>query len=139
TRVDEQYPMSEVVRTLSPRFIESAEDFAASYPILWPNISHLGITSAAYMPLIAQARPIGALGLLYRDKGGFTADERNLLMALGTSIAQSLQRAMLYEQEHDLAEGLQQAMLPRRIPSVPGAQVAVRYRSARLGRDIGGD
>lgn len=139
TRVDEQYPMSEVVRTLAPRFIESADDFAASYPILWPDISHLGITSAAYMPLIAQARPIGALGLLYRDKGGFTADERNLLTALGTSIAQSLQRAMLYEQEHDLAEGLQQAMLPRRIPAVPGAQVAVRYRSARLGRDIGGD
>ncbi|MFD3650391.1 SpoIIE family protein phosphatase [Streptomyces cyaneofuscatus] len=139
TRVDEPYPMSEVVRTLTPRFIESAEDFATSYPILWRNISHLGITAAAYMPLIAQARPIGALGLLYRDKAGFTPDERNLLMALGTSIAQSLQRAMLYEQEHDLAEGLQQAMLPRRIPAVPGAQVAVRYRSARLGRDIGGD
>ncbi|MGW2590788.1 SpoIIE family protein phosphatase [Streptomyces sp. NPDC001515] len=139
TRTDEQYPMSEVVRTLAPRFIESADDFAASYPVLWPHISHLGITSAAYLPLIAQARPIGALGLLYSDKGGFTDDERNLLVALGSSIAQSLQRAMLYEQEHDLAEGLQQAMLPRRIPDVPGAQIAVRYRSARLGRDIGGD
>lgn len=139
TRTDEQYPMSEVVRTLGPRFIESAEDFAASYPVLWPHISHLGITSAAYLPLIAQARPIGALGLLYSDKNGFTGDERNLLVALGSSIAQSLQRAMLYEQEHDLAEGLQQAMLPRRIPDVPGAQIAVRYRSARLGRDIGGD
>ncbi|MFE6666388.1 SpoIIE family protein phosphatase [Streptomyces sp. NPDC057697] len=139
TRTDEQYPMSEVVRTLAPRFIESATDFATSYPILWPHISHLGITSAAYLPLIAQARPIGALGLLYSDKDGFTGDERNLLLALGSSIAQSLQRAMLYEQEHDLAEGLQQAMLPRRIPDVPGAQIAVRYRSARLGRDIGGD
>lgn len=139
TRTDEQYPMSEVVRTLGPRFIESAEDFAASYPVLWPHISHLGITSAAYLPLIAQARPIGALGLLYSGKDGFTADERNLLLALGSSIAQSLQRAMLYEQEHDLAEGLQQAMLPRRIPDVPGARIAVRYRSARLGRDIGGD
>ncbi|MFI6950095.1 SpoIIE family protein phosphatase [Streptomyces sp. NPDC050422] len=139
TRTDEQYPMSEVVRTLAPRFIESAEDFADSYPVLWPHISHLGITSAAYLPLIAQARPIGALGLLYSDKDGFTGDERNLLVALGSSIAQSLQRAMLYEQEHDLAEGLQQAMLPRRVPEVPGAQIAVRYRSARLGRDIGGD
>ncbi|MEU1126713.1 SpoIIE family protein phosphatase [Streptomyces sp. NPDC005899] len=139
TRTDDAYPMSEVIRTLTPRFIESAEDFAASYPILWPHISHLGITSAAYLPLIAQARPIGALGLLYGNKAGFTADERNLLVALGSSIAQSLQRAMLYEQEHDLAEGLQQAMLPRRIPEVAGAQVAVRYRSARLGRDIGGD
>ncbi|WP_206308220.1 SpoIIE family protein phosphatase [Streptomyces sp. A1277] len=139
TRTDDQYPMSEVVRTLGPRFIESADDFADSYPVLWPHISHLGITSAAYLPLIAQARPIGALGLLYSGKNGFTADERNLLLALGSSIAQSLQRAMLYEQEHDLAEGLQQAMLPRRIPDVPGAQIAVRYRSARLGRDIGGD
>ncbi|QGV77417.1 SpoIIE family protein phosphatase [Streptomyces ficellus] len=139
TRVDEQYPMSEVVRTLAPRFIESPEDFATSYPILWPNISGLGITSAAYLPLIAQARPIGALGLLYSDKSGFSPEDRNVLVALGSSIAQSLQRAMLFEQEHDLAEGLQQAMLPRRIPEVPGAQIAVRYRSARLGRDIGGD
>ncbi|ORT56115.1 SpoIIE family protein phosphatase [Streptomyces sp. CB03238] len=139
TRVDEQYPMSEVVRTLAPRFIESPEDFATSYPILWPHINGLGITSAAYLPLIAQARPIGALGLLYNDKNGFSPEDRNVLVALGSSIAQSLQRAMLFEQEHDLAEGLQQAMLPRRIPEVPGAQIAVRYRSARLGRDIGGD
>ncbi|ROQ35888.1 serine phosphatase RsbU (regulator of sigma subunit) [Streptomyces sp. PanSC19] len=139
TRVDEPYPMSEVIRTLRPRFIESARDFADSFPVLWPHISGLGITAAAYLPLIAQARPIGALGLLYSDRTGFSEDERTLLVALGSSIAQSLQRAVLYEQEHDLAEGLQQAMLPRRIPEVPGAQTAVRYRSARLGRDIGGD
>ncbi|MFE2034725.1 SpoIIE family protein phosphatase [Streptomyces scopuliridis] len=139
TRTDEQYPMSEVVRTLVPRFIESAEEFAEHYPVLWPHISQLGINAAAYLPLIAQARPIGALGLLYREKSGFTAEDRNLLVALGSSIAQSLQRAVLFEQEHDLAEGLQQAMLPRRIPAVPGAEIAVRYRSARLGRDIGGD
>ncbi|MFF0484758.1 SpoIIE family protein phosphatase [Streptomyces sp. NPDC004435] len=139
TRVDEPYPMSEVIRTLRPRFIDTAEDFAASFPVLWPHISGLGITAAVYLPLIAQARPIGALGLLYSDRTGFSEDERTLLVALGSSIAQSLQRAMLYEQEHDLAEGLQQAMLPRRIADVPGAQIAVRYRSARLGRDIGGD
>ncbi|MFD9872067.1 SpoIIE family protein phosphatase [Streptomyces niveus] len=139
TRVDEEYPMSEVIRTLSPRFIESADDFALSYSGLWPHISHLGITSAAYLPLVAQGRPIGAVGLLYGDKTGFTTEDRNLLVALGSSIAQSLQRAVLFEQEHDLAEGLQQAMLPRRIPAVPGAEIAVRYRSARLGRDIGGD
>jgi serine phosphatase RsbU (regulator of sigma subunit)/anti-sigma regulatory factor (Ser/Thr protein kinase) len=139
TRIDEEYPMSEVVRTLTPRFIESERDFAESYPLLWSHIDHLGISAAAYLPLIAQARPIGALGLLYSDKTGFSAEERNLLVALGSSIAQSLARAVLFDQEHDLAEGLQQAMLPRRIPDVPGAQIAVRYRSARLGRDIGGD
>ena len=139
TRIDEPYPMGDVVRTLTPRFIESPEDFAQSYPLLWPHITGLEITAAAYLPLIAQARPIGALGLLYHDKRGFTEEERNVLVALGSSIAQSLQRAMFYEQEKDLAQSLQQAMLPRSIPAVSGADIAVRYRSASLGRDIGGD
>ncbi|MGW5329016.1 SpoIIE family protein phosphatase [Streptomyces sp. NPDC004014] len=143
TRTDEPYPMSEAVRTLSPCFIESPEEFAERFPTLWSHITGLRITSAAYLPLIAQARPIGAMGLLYDDRRGFSPEERNVLVALGSSIAQSLQRAMLYEQEKDLAQGLQQAMLPRTIPSVPGADVAVRYRAAAvggtLGRDIGGD
>ncbi|MFI7008323.1 SpoIIE family protein phosphatase [Streptomyces sp. NPDC050145] len=139
TRLDDPYPMSEVVRSLKPRFVDSPEDFARSYPQLWPHVSHLGIQSAAYLPLIAQARPIGVVGLLYHDRKGFDETERNVLIALGSSIAQSLQRAMLYEQEKDLAQGLQQAMLPRSIPNVPGADLAVRYRSASLGRDIGGD
>ncbi|MFD7627764.1 SpoIIE family protein phosphatase [Streptomyces sp. NPDC059851] len=139
TRIDENYPMSEVVRSLQPRFLDSAHEFAEDYPGLWQKISYMDISAAAYLPLIAQARPIGAIGLLYQDKDGFTQDERNLLVALGSSIAQSLQRAMLLEQEHDLAEGLQQAMLPRRIPAVDGGEIAVRYRSARMGQDIGGD
>ncbi|BBC38369.1 uncharacterized protein SGFS_096630 [Streptomyces graminofaciens] len=143
TRLDTKYPMNEVVRTLVPHFIESPEEFAESYPLLWPHITDLKITSAAYLPLIVQARPIGAMGLLYNDRRGFTAEDRNVILALGSSIAQSLQRAMFYEEEKDLAEGLQQAMLPRSIPSVPGADIAVRYRAASiggsLGRDIGGD
>ncbi|MER6418608.1 SpoIIE family protein phosphatase [Streptomyces sp. NPDC001137] len=143
TRIDEPYPMSEVVRTLTPRFIESPQEFAERYPLLWPHLTGLDITAAAYLPLIVQARPIGAMGLLYSDRRGFSPEERNVLLALGSSIAQSMQRAMFYEQEKDLATGLQQAMLPRTIPSVRGADVAVRYRSGSaagsLGRDIGGD
>jgi serine phosphatase RsbU (regulator of sigma subunit) len=139
TRIDEPYPMSEAVRTLTPRFIESPEEFADRYPILWPHITGLHITAAAYLPLIVEARPIGAMGLLYSDRRGFSPEDRNVIIALGSSIAQSLQRAMFFEQEKDLASGLQQAMLPRTIPSVPGADVAVRYRSASFGRDIGGD
>ncbi|MFD7094988.1 SpoIIE family protein phosphatase [Streptomyces xanthophaeus] len=139
TRIDARFPMSVAVRTMQPVFLGSREEFQFGYPQLWPYIEPLSVRSGVYLPLIAQGRPIGALGLLYRRDGDFTAEERNLLMALGSGIAQSLQRAMLFEQEHDLAEGLQRAMLPRRIPAVPGALIAVRYRSARVGRDIGGD
>ncbi|WKD36166.1 SpoIIE family protein phosphatase [Streptomyces xanthophaeus] len=139
TRIDAQLPMSEAVRTMQSVFLVSREEFQQRYPDLWPYIEPLSVRSGVYLPLIAQGRPIGTLGLLYTRDGEFTTEERNLLMALGSGVAQSLQRAILYEQEHDLAEGLQRAMLPRRIPDVPGARIAVRYRSARMGRDIGGD
>ncbi|MGW6709961.1 SpoIIE family protein phosphatase [Streptomyces sp. NPDC054956] len=139
TRIDAALPMSEAVRTLRPVYLGSREEFQQRYPLLWPYIEPLDVRSGVYLPLIAHGRPIGALGLLYTRDGDFTAEERNVLMALGSGIAQSLQRAMLFEQEHDLAEGLQRAMLPRRIPEVAGARIAVRYRAARMGRDIGGD
>ncbi|MFD4133345.1 SpoIIE family protein phosphatase [Streptomyces goshikiensis] len=139
TRIDAAFPMSEAVRTMQPVYLASREEFQLNYPLLWPYIEPLSVRSGVYLPLIAQGRPVGALGLLYAREGDFTAEERNLLVALGSGIAQSLQRAMLFEQEHDLAEGLQRAMLPRRIPEIPGALIAVRYRAARMGRDIGGD
>ncbi|MFD9358020.1 SpoIIE family protein phosphatase [Streptomyces sp. NPDC060031] len=139
TRIDAQFPMSEAVRSMQPVFLVSREEFQHRYPQLWPYIEPLAVRSGAYLPLIAQGRTIGVLGLLYTRDGDFTAEERNLLVALGSGIAQSLQRAILFEQEHDLAEGLQRAMLPRRIPEVAGARIAVRYRAARVGRDIGGD
>ncbi|MER6780575.1 MULTISPECIES: SpoIIE family protein phosphatase [unclassified Streptomyces] len=139
TRIEARLPMSEAVRNLQPVFIASREEFQGSYPELWPYIEPLSVRSGVYLPLIAQGRAVGALGLLYARDGDFTTEERNLLVALGSGIAQSLQRAILFEQEHDLAEGLQRAMLPRRIPEVAGARIAVRYRAARMGRDIGGD
>lgn len=139
TRIDAPLPMSEAVRRLRPVYLGSREEFQERYPLLWPYIEPLDVRSGVYLPLIAQGRPIGALGLLYPRDGDFTAEEQNVLMALGSGIAQSLQRAILFEQEHDLAEGLQRAMLPRRIPEVAGARIAVRYRAARMGRDIGGD
>ncbi|MFF4369745.1 SpoIIE family protein phosphatase [Streptomyces sp. NPDC001594] len=139
TRIDARLPMSEAVRTLQAVHLASREEFRRRYPDLWPYIEPLSVRSGVYLPLIAQGRPIGALGLLYTREGDFTAEERNVLVALASGIAQSLQRAILFEQEHDLAEGLQRAMLPRHVPEVAGARIAVRYRAARIGRDIGGD
>ncbi|MFD8120826.1 SpoIIE family protein phosphatase [Streptomyces albidoflavus] len=138
-RLDEPFPMAETIRTVTPRFIESRAEYERRYPAVTEHLRRSGISSAAYLPLVAQGRPIGALAVLYRDDTRFGERARTLLIGLGSAIAQSVQRALFYEQEKDLAEGLQQAMLPRSIPAVPGAQIAVRYRSARAGRDVGGD
>ncbi|GFH67045.1 SpoIIE family protein phosphatase [Streptomyces diastaticus] len=138
-RLDEPFPITETIRTLTPRFIESRAEFDRRYPDITGHLWRSGIRSAAYLPLIAQGRAVGALAVLYGDDTRFGERARTLLIGLGSAIAQSVQRALFYEQEKDLAEGLQQAMLPRTIPAVPGAQIAVRYRSARAGRDVGGD
>ncbi|MCX2968677.1 MULTISPECIES: SpoIIE family protein phosphatase [Streptomyces] len=139
TRLDADFPMSEVVRTMTARFFVSQREFASRYPLLWPYVAPLGASAAAYLPLIAQGRALGALGLLFRDKHTFPPSEQTLLTALASTIAQSLQRAMLYEQELELAESLQRFMLPHTIPAVPGLRTEVSYRPARQGRDIGGD
>ncbi|NEC15813.1 SpoIIE family protein phosphatase [Streptomyces sp. SID8014] len=138
-RLDEPFPITEAIRTLTPRFVESRAEFDRRYPDITGHLWRSGIRSAAYLPLIAQGRAVGALAVLYGDDTQFGERARTLLIGLGSAIAQSVQRALFYEQEKDLAEGLQQAMLPRTIPAVPGAQIAVRYRSARAGRDVGGD
>ncbi|MBF4137814.1 MULTISPECIES: SpoIIE family protein phosphatase [Streptomyces] len=138
-RLDEAYPMAETIRTVTPRFIESRAEFERRYPAVNGHLRRSGISSAAYLPLVAQGRPIGALAVLYREDTRFGERARTLLIGLGSTIAQSVQRALFYEQEKDLAQGLQQAMLPRSVPAVPGARIAVRYRSARAGRDVGGD
>lgn len=139
TKVDANFPMSEVARTMKPLFIVSRQEFATRYPRLWPYIEPLPMTAAAYLPLLAQGRVIGAMGLLYRDKHHFPAQERALLNALTSSIAQSMQRAKLFDQGLELAESLQRFMLPHTIPRLPGIETAVSYRPARQVRDIGGD
>ncbi|MBB1244084.1 SpoIIE family protein phosphatase [Streptomyces durbertensis] len=139
TRVDADFPMSEAVRTMKPLFILSRKDFARRYPKLWPYIQPLEASAAAYLPLVAQGKVIGAMGLLYRDKHHFTHQERTLLTAMTSSIAQGLQRAQLFDQGLELAENLQRFMLPHTIPHLQGVRTAVSYRPAREVRDIGGD
>jgi serine phosphatase RsbU (regulator of sigma subunit) len=133
-------PLSEAIRTRSPVFMTNRADFAERYPGLRPHLELLpDATAAAYLPLIAHDTPIGAVGLTYEGKTHFTHDERTVLTALSNTIAQSLQRALLFDQEHELAAGLQTAMLPGHIPHVPGVAMATRYRPARARGGIGGD
>ncbi|QHF94718.1 PAS domain S-box protein [Streptomyces sp. NHF165] len=138
--IGEPLPLTEAVRTREPVFITDRDTFVERYPGLRPYLRRFSeATSAVYLPLIAQGTAIGALGLTYDGKARFTQDERTVLTALSSTIAQSLQRALLYDQEHELAAGLQTAMLPGRMPQVTGLSLATRYRPARARGGIGGD
>ncbi|GAA2418134.1 SpoIIE family protein phosphatase [Streptomyces glaucosporus] len=93
----------------------------------------------AFLPLTISGRPVGCCILSYGRPHTFTAEERAVLTSLAGLIAHALDRARLYDAKHQLAHGLQQALLPHRLPAVPGLRVAARYLPATRGMDIGGD
>ncbi|MFJ4725096.1 SpoIIE family protein phosphatase [Streptomyces diastaticus] len=140
TPLEARLPLAEASRTREAVFVTSRAHFVSRYPSLEAYAEDFPQTIAAvYLPLIAQDTPIGAVGLTYTDRARFPQDERTVLRALGKVIAQALQRALLYDQEHELAAGLQTAMLPGHLPDSPGLELAARYRPTRSRGGIGGD
>ena len=139
TRLDGSLPLSQAVITRKARFVTSLTELAGEFPLLADYLGRICFDAAAYLPLIAQAKAIGGLVLFYRRRSEFSPEEQNLCLGLAGIVAQSLQRALLFDQEREFATGLQAAMLPRRIPEITGGEIAVRYHSAWSGREVGGD
>ncbi|MFJ5127157.1 SpoIIE family protein phosphatase [Streptomyces sp. NPDC088555] len=137
--LDRRFPLADTVLSGRPRFLTSVSALVQRYPVLAPCADRLKFRAAAYLPLVAQARSLGTLALFYRDNTSFNADERNLCLGLAAIVAQSLQRAKLFDEEREFATGLQSAMLPRRIQEIEGGEIAVRYHAAWSGRQVGGD
>ncbi|WP_405016821.1 SpoIIE family protein phosphatase [Kitasatospora sp. NBC_00070] len=140
TPVSPAHPASEAIRSRTPVFISSRDEYRERYPEAYPQVAETGVRSAwAFLPLVASGRAIGVCLVSFDDDRELDADERTLLSTLGGLVAQSLARARLHDAEHELAAGLQRVMLPRTVPSVPGVTTAVRYLAAGSGLQIGGD
>ncbi|GAQ60267.1 SpoIIE family protein phosphatase [Streptomyces scabiei] len=130
-------PGAHALTTGVPAFFESRQQLEHLYPVRRDTPD--GLNAWAYVPLIASGRPVGTWVLGYAEPHPFPADERAVLTSLSGLIAQALERALLYDAKHQLAHGLQQALLPHSLPSIPGIEAASRYLPATRGMDIGGD
>ncbi|MFE3881499.1 SpoIIE family protein phosphatase [Streptomyces lydicus] len=139
SRLDEALPLADAARSRRPIFLGTRGELIARFPRLRPYTGVLPAGSAAFLPLVAQNAVIGALGLFNSEPTVQSPEARNLALALAGVVAQSVQRATLFDQEREFATGLQATMLPRRLPPIEGGAVTVRYHPASVGRDIGGD
>ncbi|CAM5308099.1 PAS sensor protein OS=Streptomyces canus OX=58343 GN=AQI96_09760 PE=4 SV=1 [Streptomyces canus] len=135
--LSEPTPGTHALTTGVPAFFDSREQLERLYPRR--HATPDGFEAWAYLPLIASGRPVGTCVLAYSEPHPFPADERAVLTSLGGLIAQALERAVLYDAKHQLAHGLQAALLPHSLPSLPGIDAAARYLPATQGMDIGGD
>ncbi|MEV4561011.1 SpoIIE family protein phosphatase [Kitasatospora sp. NPDC049285] len=135
TPIRARLPGAEVFTSGAPIFFESERELAAAYP----GLARDEMQAWAFLPLIASGHPVGSLILGFDRARRFTAEDRSVLTGLGGLIAQALERARLYDAESAVARGLQQALLPHRLPAVPGLATAARYLPGTRGMEIGGD
>lgn len=134
--LDARIPGVETLTTGRPLFFESMEKLADAYPGI-PMDADVG--ARAFLPLIASGRPVGSCILGFDQPRGFSPEERTVLTALAGLIAQALQRAQRYDTEAALARGLQDALLPHRLPVVEHVDTIGRYLSGTQGMEVGGD
>jgi len=102
------------------------------------------------VPLVAQGELIGMLNLGPRlSEQEYSVDDRALLSSLAIQAAPALRVAQLVRQQKEearrrerldqelrIARLIQQTLLPRELPELPGWEVAAYYRPAR---EVGGD
>ncbi|MFJ8435058.1 SpoIIE family protein phosphatase [Kitasatospora sp. NPDC094019] len=93
----------------------------------------------AVLPLIASGRQVGSCLITFATERAFGREDRTLYSSFAGILAQSLERARLYDTHHHRATELQRAMLPRTLPRLPGIASAARYLPSTEGMQIGGD
>jgi hypothetical protein len=131
--------IADVLRTRTPLFIESKAELLRRYPEMAGLTAASPKNSWAFLPLIASGRAMGCCDVSFGRPHPFTDDERTLLTALSGLVAQALERARLYDAEHQRAQGLQRDLLPRALPRLPMVRAAARYLPAGRGDAVGGD
>jgi len=110
-------------------------------PLLVSNGAPAGAGAAGLRaPLRGRGgEPLGQIHLAGKRAGAFTDNDEAILVQLAEMASVAIENARLYEREHAIAQTLQRSFLPARLPTVPGADVASRYRPAGEGIEVGGD
>jgi serine phosphatase RsbU (regulator of sigma subunit) len=142
--VDDDHPTAEVVRTGERRLWENVTDAAMREIAL--DSRHLDLIrdvrprSVLIVPLATRGKVIGTLLLasLVSDNR-FGKEEIAFAEELARRAAAGILNARLHDAQAQMAEALQQALLPRALPEVPGLEIDARFRPVGMGTEVGGD
>lgn len=101
-----------------------------------------GIRSEVAVPLVVKGRVIGVLDLESERLGSFTEDHLRTLSLIAPSIAIAIENARLYEEiarreqaiqaDLEAASKLQVIIMPPEAPPLPGLEIGLRLKPARL-------
>jgi serine phosphatase RsbU (regulator of sigma subunit)/anti-sigma regulatory factor (Ser/Thr protein kinase) len=97
------------------------------------------LRSSVVVPIEVHGTVLGALVLSTEGDRELDDDDLDLAVEVAHRAALALENARAFQQEHQIAESLQRALLPVSVPIVPGLDIAVRYLAATDGASVGGD
>lgn len=132
---------SEAVRSGEPIYVASRADLLAWLPhdhvATWLRVTDE--QAWAVLPLRVGGQVIGALRFSFAEPRTLDYEERLLLEGLAAQCSLALERARLYERERTIARTLQRSLLPDRLPTVPGLELAARFLPGGDHAQVGGD
>jgi signal transduction histidine kinase/PAS domain-containing protein len=108
--LDGHIPLSEAVRERTPVLIGDDRTLSARYPQLSSERRLTGTQAIAAVPLIADGRALGAIGLSFRSEQEFTSDDRAFMLSLAAKCALALERARLYDESLSARREAQKAL-----------------------------
>jgi serine phosphatase RsbU (regulator of sigma subunit) len=144
---DDVHGVAAVIRTgrteFIPRVTPELIDEATSQPgrdleDLRPELHALGLSSVITVPLVTKRRTVGAVRFIAEAGRTYDPDDVALAEAVAGRLAEALDSTWLADQHRHIAVTLQRALLPPRLPRVPGIDLAARYWPA-AGAEVGGD
>ncbi|HEX2088601.1 MAG TPA: SpoIIE family protein phosphatase [Actinomycetota bacterium] len=103
-------------------------------------LRELNLRSAMSVPMIARGKALGVISFISAESDHLY-DESDLQLAedLARRAAIAVDNARLFEERSYVARTLQQSLLPPKLPSVPGVELASLYRPAGEAFEVGGD
>jgi PAS domain S-box-containing protein len=132
-------PSWDPIASGAPLFLSSAREFTARHPALADLPAQAGKQAWAFLPLTVSDHTFGLCVVAFDRPRLLTDEERALLTTISALVAQSLERARLYDAEHTRSRELQRSLLPQRLPELSACSAAARYLPAGPGADVGGD
>ncbi|MDI1477882.1 GAF domain-containing protein [Polyangium sp. y55x31] len=150
--LETRVPLADAVRDRQPVFLPTVEDYLARYPHLGQVERDQKSLAFAALPLIAQGRVLGAMGLSLAGTRRLDEAEQRFLESVAEHCAQALERARLYDverrarEENDRLYRASQAAVRAREDllaivshDLRNPLVAIKLGAAQLGRDAGDD
>ncbi|MGZ8565919.1 MAG: SpoIIE family protein phosphatase [Actinomycetota bacterium] len=129
--------VSELVPAVTRELIEAAN---ITDPELLDVVGRLNLSSVMYIPLTARGRTLGALTMVWAESGKHYSEEDLVLGEdLASRAAFAIDNARLYRERDHAARSLQERLLPKTLPQIPGVDVAARYLPAGDVLQAGGD